>query len=256
LITTEAYFTDRVDIKNVHERNNWGTKHLESMYTGKATLNGFYPYNDIVWESMGANFSAAVFASGRDHIKIMAYNLDDAPISGKIHFWNLAPGEYELVAGIDRNNDRQIDAVAARTKFTMGTHSGSCPVNLPVQSVQIFEILKLSGSQDKIRKAEADLAITASEITLQKNGTAYKISVPVHNIGLVEANNEQKIIARKTIGHLDAPLDLKPRIKIVEFVLESNKISSDHVVIHVNADKKIPEITHRNNKISIHINQN
>jgi hypothetical protein len=28
----------------------------------------------------------------------MAYNLDDAPISGKIHFWNLAPGEYELVA--------------------------------------------------------------------------------------------------------------------------------------------------------------
>ena len=83
LLTTEASFTDRVEIRNIHGGEDWGTSHLESMFTGGTLSDGFYPFYAVSWDGLGSDFTAVVMEANREEIRVLAYNLGEETSQGQ-----------------------------------------------------------------------------------------------------------------------------------------------------------------------------
>jgi hypothetical protein len=281
LITTEGYFTDRIDIKNIRQGPSWGANHLEAMFTGKTLSSGFYPFSDLAWQGMGNNFSAVVLESGTENLKIMAYNLAEVSVAGSIHFWNLKPGSYSVTQGPDKNNDRMMDQIEIKQDVEIDGPSQIIGVNLPARERQIIEINTIPDKQKAENYNLPDLAITHDDIRIEKQHSKIKIVIPVHNIGLIPAENfaihllqsappgvipsvakespihnsteSGNILKSENIVFLDAPLDLKPRIKEIKFELSLEDLNSNQLKIVVNPRKKFKEISSSNNEIIINM---
>jgi len=263
LITTEAYFTDRIYLKNIHQGYNWGAQHLEAMFTGKALLNGFFPFSDVIWRNMGDKFASVVTESSPQSLQILAYNLDNKPLTGEMLFWNLLPGKYVISQGPDVNKDNLMDRVDSKMDLYVTNHSASSPVTLPVGKMQVINIDIVSKRENKEPFNLADLAISKKDIRIEYNDNVVDMIVPVHNIGLTAANNfkiilttgsgnELRNLITQQIKNLSAPLDLKPRIVEIPFSFSTSDLSSD-ITITVNPAAEIPEITTKNNSVTIHL---
>ncbi|NOY57669.1 MAG: hypothetical protein GXO75_01885, partial [Calditrichaeota bacterium] len=260
LITTEAYFTDRVDIGDVHQSQNWAGSHLESMYTGNSLLQGFFPFYQVTWTGLGDDFSAVVLSADRRHIKIAAYNFDDHPLYGSLSFWRLSPGRYEFEQGADLDGDDVLDSVAQRHRFEITSRSGSHEIILPVRSEQIIHVTQIEAFPQTNERKIPDLAMSESEVTVRNNSSMQQllITVPVHNIGIADAYNvivevkdrkSERVLAKQTIKQIKAPLDLVPKIQKVEFVLPKTKVKGKAVEIVVRTKNNSPEITKVNNRL-------
>jgi hypothetical protein len=89
-----------------------------------------------------------------------------------------------------------------------------------------------------------------------------KIKISLHNIGIKEAadfdvslsvleNNKTRLIARKKIEKLAAPLDLVAKIMDIEFVLNEMPQLTGDLVITADPTGNVEEITESNNQITV-----
>ena len=114
--------------------------------------------------------------------------------------------------------------------------------------------------------AMTDIAITENELKISEdmNGSRYKIAIPVHNIGIIDAvdidvelrsieENDSILLEKKIIDKLEAPLDLLPRIVELEFNLDNVQDLSGNFEISLNPERKFSEITFVNNKIAFNL---
>jgi hypothetical protein len=257
LNTTEAYFTDRVEIRDLSSRKEWSSTHIESIYTGSPFLDTFYPFNPISWRGFGNNFAALVLDSSPTNLKIKIINLSDNVINGAIIFHQLENGSYNFVSNAT-NNGKNI----VKTKFEVLNRNSELQINLIPGVEQIIEINQIE-SYDESKKELADLAITKSELQIN-NGEEDNIiiSIPIHNIGIKEAlnlkvsiyeivNGISQLLKTVKVAQLEAPLDLLPKIAKVNFSIKS---SDNEHLIKVDPSDHIEEITEINNKISFKIN--
>lgn len=78
----------------------------------------------------------------------------------------------------------------------------------------------------------------------------------MHNIGAAAANNvtvhfedpSGNLLARRTIPHLEAPLDLQPKTAVV-WLSQPLLQRVDHIQVRIDPDDRIEEITEENNRI-------
>ncbi|MFQ5865803.1 MAG: CARDB domain-containing protein, partial [bacterium] len=260
LITTEGYFTDRIEIGNVNKSEVWGASHLEAMFTGSALNEGFYPFYSVTWHGLGDNFAATVLKSDSHQVRILAYNLTDSVKVGNVAFWMLTPGVYSYVQGADKDQNGKIDKITFKDEFEVRTRSTVHAVKLPQHELQIIEV---AHKHNGVTQTElADLAITDSEIHLIRKGSDIEIVLPVHNIGIAIAENvrvevregndaAQKILAEIVIKEITAPLDLNPREVPVSFKLSLSDLNLDNLTIVIDPENEIPEITESNNQIVV-----
>jgi len=178
-------------------------------------------------------------------------------------FWNLLPGKYVISQGPDVNKDNLMDRVDSKMDLYVTNHSASSPVTLPVGKMQVINIDIVSKRENKEPFNLADLAISKKDIRIEYNDNVVDMIVPVHNIGLTAANNfkiilttgsgnELRNLITQQIKNLSAPLDLKPRIVEIPFSFSTSDLSSD-ITITVNPAAEIPEITTKNNSVTIHL---
>lgn len=256
LMTTEAYFTDRVEIRDLRGGDDWGVALLESMYTGSPMVDTFYPFNPVSWRGFGKNFSVIVLNTSSESIKIKIINLTKKKINGSIVFHQLENGKYKYTLSLPETN--QIDS---NKIFEVKKRNSELNISLQPLKEEIINIQQV-GKYPTENFELADLAITRSELKIGnlKNGKI-KVSIPVHNIGIKDAENieaaifknEINRVASKAITEIKAPIDLQPKIKIVEFVIPNK---SGNYEIRINGNSSMEEITTLNNKISFTINSN
>lgn len=262
LITSEAYFTDRIYLGDVHNSRNWGGSHLESMTTGSSLLQGFFPFYRVSWEGLGSDFSAVVLHANAQSVQIAAYNFDDQPLHGSLSFWRLMPGRYNFVQGADWDRDDGIDSVECREQFEISSRSGSHTVLLPPRSVQIVSVEQIKAFPQGGENKLADLAVCSSEVSVQNDSAGQQVllTVLVHNIGIADADHviieikEKKsgrTLSKQTVDKIKAPLDFVPKTKKVEFILLTSKIKGKAVEIIVGLKNAGPEITKVNNHLVV-----
>ena len=260
LITTEAYFTDRVDIGDIHHGQDWAGSHLESMYLGSSLLQGFFPFYRVNWEGLGSDFSAVVLHADQKHIKIAAYSFNDQALHAAISFWWLAPGRYEFVQGADLNGDNVIDGVDVRDQFDISFRSGSHKVTLPPHCNQIIRVDQVEAFTQSSACQMPDLAMSKNEVSGKADPSNQKfvITAPVHNIGIADAHyvivelkdkKSGRVLARQTIKKIRAPLDLMPKMHLVEFVLSPKLIKDKKLEVMVRTKENIAEFTMGNNAV-------
>ena len=262
LITTEGYFTDRIEIGNINTRDIGDASHLESMYAGSALQECFYPFYSITWEGLGSDFAAAVLKSDPRGVRVLLYNLADSTKKGSAHFWMLAPGTYAFEQGPDINQDGEADTVLYRNTFDVLCRSESHAVQLPPRIPQVVEVRQIKNRGGA--KELPDLAITQDEwkTVASPRSDTVTIAIPVHNIGIQRAMDVQvelrKIedgkattVAVQRIPRIDAPLDLNPKQVAVQFHIRTDGVKTCRYQIWVDPRNAIREITETNNRVTV-----
>jgi hypothetical protein len=257
LITTEGYFTDRIEIRNLRSREDRGAGILESMYLGAPLVDLFYPFSPIFWNGFDVNFSALVLNASPTGIAVRMFNHGASAQRGRISFLQLKPGRYTLSQGSDINHDGKLETVTHTETLTIAQRNVSWPVSCAPGKEELLVVQQLVQS-DLPESALCDLAVNASELRIvRKSASEVEVTIPVHNIGTLGAANvvveilpaggESKPLARTTVVKIDAPLDMVPKIEKVSFTIPSVKGS---YMIRVSLPGGGKEITDVNNSVT------
>ncbi|MBI3828477.1 MAG: hypothetical protein HY291_03115 [Planctomycetes bacterium] len=241
MYTTVECFTDRVFL--------YPLINPSICYTGGyATRNKLNQNFAVSWEGLGTDFAALVLDAKAEHLKVLLCNLTDKPLSGTMRVWRLAHGEYESTCGSDANNDDTPDEGAKKETREVAKGDGIA-VELPKKGVYVLE-LKRTKALDEIYD-RADLALSRLETKVEGG----KVRGVVHNIGVKDVDEVEialvdaagKVVARKNLGKLAAPLDLEP--KTVAFELEGVPSDAKGWAVVADPDKKLAEIFRGNNRV-------
>ncbi|MFC2116725.1 CARDB domain-containing protein [Bacteroidota bacterium] len=259
LISTEGYYTDRIEIGDIHKSEVWASSHLESTFLGSTMDEGFHPFYHISWSGFGDDFAALVVESNSKYVKVLVYNFLDQPRKGELSLWHLLPGKYQFSQGSDLNEDDEIDELIVSSEFEIEQRFGSVELSLPSRQLQVITIQ--STAEYPLSPNMCDLAINKNEIIADVSVPGIiKLSVPVHNIGISDAENinvgiydGEKLIKSYSIDEISAPMNLDRKTVMLEMELERSVIENDGVSIRIDPENVIKEITLKNNVIFYHI---
>ncbi|MCX6134886.1 MAG: hypothetical protein NTU47_13825 [Ignavibacteriales bacterium] len=257
LITTEGYFTDRIEIRNLRDREDRGAGVLESMYLGAPTVDLFFPFSPIFWSGFDTTFSALVLNASPTGLTAKMFNHAATVQQGRISFLQLSPGRYILTKGIDADHDGTFETVTHTETLDIAQRNFSLPVSSAPGKEELLVVKQLAGAAQP-ETAMCDLAVTASELrVVKKSVSEVEVTLPVHNIGTLGAANvlvelmshgaALKVLSRTTVAKIDAPLDMVPKSQRVSFTLPALQ---GRYTIRVSLPSGGQEITDVNNSVS------
>ncbi len=215
---------------------------------GIARRNKYNPVRAVSWEGLGTDYGALVLDNHPTRLRAAVYNYSGREQKGNLRVWALEHGEYEVVTGVDADDDFTIDRGTKRRTVELAK-SDALAVTLPAQKVTIIEI-RQKKRLDPI-ETRADLALAAREITVRGN----RVSGVVHNIGSTDAHEvvvaltdaRGKVLDRKSLGSLAAPNDLVAKRMSFDLTLPSNAGRGWKVA--VDPGNLVPEIYEGNNTV-------
>ncbi len=185
-----------------------------------------------------------------DHIRILAYNLDDKPITAKMTGWEVDPGEWEIRQGTQENENQAPANFSSRVATF--ERSRSIDVTFAPRTTTVLELrLKQKGTPYWSRP---DLGIDPEDVKI----TGRRITVKVHSLGAVDAlpakvvlrDVSGKILATTTTPPLKAPIDLIPKTAVVAFRVPTNA-NLDGGTIAIESTGDVPETTLMNNSVKL-----
>jgi hypothetical protein len=212
-----------------------------------------YPGNVVSWNfaAPATEQSVAILIpeGTPDHIKIIAYNLDSAPVTASMTGWEIDPGKWEITQGTRGNAETDpLQNVTNRTEsFERSTSLG---ITFAPHTTTVIE-LKLV-EKGVPYWSRPDLGIGADDIAVEGN----HMKVTVHSLGSVNApaskvvlrDKDGKVLATATSPSLKAPLDLFPKTaQVVLNVPAKADWKGGSVTIEPNGGG--PEITTMNNRV-------
>jgi len=112
------------------------------MYTGGyGPIEAKYPYLPVSWEGTTPNFAALVLETDREHVKLLACNLEPEVRHVTMRLYELDPGEYRVTRGPDRDGDDQADRVEGSQTVDVKPHVGVA-LTLPARQMQVVCVQK------------------------------------------------------------------------------------------------------------------
>jgi len=185
-----------------------------------------------------------------DHIRIIAYNLDEVPVKAHMTGWEIDPGKWEMTQGTTAKEDAPV--VGKTTRTVAFERSSELPVTFAPGTTTVIELtLKEKGVPYWSRP---DLGIDPDDVKIA-GGT---VSVTVHSLGAIDAppakvvlrDRSGKVLATATTPELKAPVDLLPKTAVVTLALPSGAELKGGTVT-IESSGGVPEITQKNNRVLI-----
>jgi len=213
--------------------------------------NSLFPGHAVGWDfhapANDQSVALIIPDATRTHFKVIACNLDNAPVTATMTGWNIDPGEWEYTQGIDSNGDDIADGQTQshRVKFE---RSSSVDLTFPPRATTILTFdLRTPGTPYWKRP---DLAICKEDVVI----TGQTVNVTVHSIGSTDApaatlrllDKSGKELASAPVPALKAPQNLDPvRTQITLTLPAGASLSGGSVQL----DSGTEEITQRNNRV-------
>ncbi|MGA1982395.1 MAG: LamG domain-containing protein [Acidobacteriaceae bacterium] len=242
-------------IDRIADGGGFNTGDLQRARLGGIALqrDRIYPGNVVGWrfDAPASDESVAILIpeATPDHFKVIAYNLDAAPVKAHMTGWEIDPGKWEITQGT------QTDATTGPiqggvTRTVDFERSTSLDVTFPPHTTTVLE-LKLV-EKGVPYWSRPDLGIDPGDVKVE--GKTMKVTV--HSLGSVDApaskvvlrDRTGKVLATAKAAPLKAPLDLVPKTEVVSLVLPANADWKGGSVT-VESSGNIPEITQRNNRV-------
>jgi hypothetical protein len=221
---------------------------------GVALMRNYdYPGNVVSWKfdapATGESVGILVPEGTPDHIKIIAYNLDSAPVKAKMTGWEIDPGKWEITQGVQgASADAALRDVNTRTaEFE---RSSDLEITFPPHETTVIE-LKLV-TKGVPYWSRPDLGIGEDDVKVEGG----RMEVKVHSLGAVTApaskvvlrDKTGKVLASAAVPSIKAPIDLFPKTAVVSLTLPAGAEWKGGSVT-VESSGKLPEITQRNNRV-------
>jgi len=222
---------------------------------GVALMRNFdFPGNVVSWRFNGPDDDtkvAILVPEGTpDHIQILAYNLDEKPITGKMTGWEVDPGEWEIKQATQENESRPATNFSSR--LATFERSRSIEVTFAPHKMTVLELtLKQKGIPYWSRP---DLGVDPEDVKI----SGRRITVKVHSLGAVDApparvvlrDSSGKILATTTTPPLKAPIDLISKTAVVELRVPTNA-NFDGGTVTIESTGDVPETTLMNNSVKL-----
>jgi hypothetical protein len=217
---------------------------------GFTRRNKFNPMQAVSWEGFGTDYAALVLVNRADRLKIAVYSFADQPRTGRLRVWALAHGRYRLAIGTDADGDFAVDQMDSQSEVTL-VRADAIPLKLPPKAVTIIELQQLEKAEPVYQRT--DLALAAREIEI-RDGQIHGV---VHNVGATDVDDAVvavvdaagRVLQRRPLGALAAPLDLIPKRKSFTIPLPGSPQAGWRLV--VDPDQKVFEIYEGNNVVSL-----
>jgi hypothetical protein len=250
---TDRYFINRQGSLWI-DRIYFNSGELQrSRLGGVALLRGFdYPGNVVSWrfQAPANERSVAILVPKGmpDHIKIVAYNMEDSPVTAQMTGWEVDPGKWEITQGTAESATAPMQNGQTRTENF--ERSSSVPVTFPPHATTVIEMkLKERGVPYWSRP---DLGIGHDDVKVEGN----RMRVTVHSLGAVDSP-EAKVVLRDANGKVLAtakaaamkpPTDLIPKTELVTLAIPAGADAKGGSIT-IEARGKVPEITQLNNRV-------
>jgi len=222
---------------------------------GVALMRNYdFPGNVVSWRFEGndddTKVAILVPEGTPDHIRILAYNLDDKPIHAKMTGWEVDPGEWEIKQGSQGSENQPL----ANTSSRVATfeRSRSVDVTFAPRTTTVLDLtLKQKGTPYWSRP---DLGIDSEDVTI----SGQRIMVKVHSLGAVDAppanvilrDASGKTLATTRTPQLTAPADLVPKTAVVTLRVPANAVL-DGGTVTIESTGAVPETTLMNNTVHL-----
>ena len=182
--------------------------------------NYYYPGHAVSWKfkapATAESVAILIPVATPDQMKIIAYNLDQAPVQATLTAWGIDPGKWEVTQGVDtRGNDVADNSLSIRTVEL--ERSGDLELTLAPHATTVVTFKLVSRGTPYWERP--DLGIGKDDVKVQGN----QIQVTVHSLGSVDVpattaalvDKSGKVLASVPVPALKAPLDLFPKTATV-----------------------------------------
>jgi hypothetical protein len=248
LYTSVECFTDRVFL------GEWLSIVTKCYTGGFATRNKYSRTHAVSYEGLGTDFAALVLKARPDRFKALIHNFAGRPLTGRLRLWTLQHGTYRLTCGVDSTGRDQPDKID-RAETVEVMRATPVEVVLPPGKTSVIELVQSRRLDDE--RQRADLALSALDTKVVKDGPAWAVESVAHNIGAKDvasvevalADGSGKIVQRKKLGPLDAPIDLVPRR--IKFKFENLPPDVAGWSIVIDPDNAVEEIYEGNNRVEL-----
>jgi hypothetical protein len=210
-----------------------------------------YPMNRIRWEfaNIGDDEKVAILTpcATDDRVKLVVYNLSDETVKADVIGFEVNPGTWRIVSGIDSNGDDKADRNIV-TREEPFERSARISVSFAPRFYTIITMEKISPGTDYWSRP--DLGIGKDDVRFYPHG----MNVRIHSLGGVDSppaiialkNSAGKILKACDIPPIEAPKDLWPRYWDVIFNLHGIE-SLEGCYLEIDPEKRLTEITRENN---------
>ena len=248
-INTEgSLWIDRVGVPNAE---------LQRARLGGVALvrNGTFPGHVVSWRfaAPANDQSVAILVPDATPtgFKVIAYNLETAPVHATMTGWNIDPGVWEITQGVDTNNDDNADLnLTSRTNAFERT--GALEFTFAPRATTVLTLkLKTPGTPYWQRP---DLGVGRDDV--QVHGR--EVRVRVHSLGSVPSpattvvfrNREGSIVATEEVPSIPAPVDLLPKTVEIGLTLPEGGDATGGTV-EIDPSHRLEEITRLNNAVKL-----
>ena len=220
-INTEgSLWTDRVDTPSAElQRSRLG---------GLALLRyASYPAHLVSWKfaapASAQSVAILVADASATSFKVIAYNLETAPVQASMTGWNIDPGIWEVTQGVDRDDDDVADGEVS-SREALFERSRSLSITLPPRAATVLQ-LKLRKPGTPYWKRQ-DLGIDREDVTLRGR----TLTVKVHSLGAIASkparvrlvSRDGVELASAAVGAIAAPDDMRPKTALVTLAVPTD----------------------------------
>jgi hypothetical protein len=230
--------------------------------------NSLFPGHAVSWTfqspASAENVAVLIPNATPQSLQIIVYNLSSAPVKANLSAWDLEPGQWEVVQGVDQNGDDAADGITATTKVEF-ERSGTIELMFPPRVATVLNLKLVAKGIPYWQRP--DLGISADDVmnikwTPPGKGASPEqgrsISVTVHSLGalrtepttLALVDRDGKVLLSVPLPSLEAPVDLWPRKTKIMFALPAG-IDTDRCSIVLDPDGKMKEVTRVNNRVAV-----
>jgi len=190
-----------------------------------------------------------------DHVKIIAYNLDTAPVKAHMTGWEIDPGQWTITQGTQNGIGNAPPAPDAplhdmSTSTVPFERSKDVEITFAPRTTTVIE-LKLA-SKGVPYWSRPDLGIDPEDVKVEGS----RMTVTVHSVGAVDApaskvvlrGRDGKTIATANVPVLKAPVDLTPKTAQVTLAVQAG-VDLKGASLTIECGGSVPEITLMNNSV-------
>ena len=182
---------------------------------------------------------------------IIAHNMDDVPVTADLTGWNIEPGRWEIVQGVDTDKDFTADTGIEKQTIAF-ERSKSVTLTFPPHRTTVLKLRRTRKGTPYWKRP--DIGIGEKDVTVSGS----RVRVTIHSIGSVKAPAstaalvaaDGSTLASAVVPALDAPLDYLPKTAEVTLTAPSGT-DLDGVRVVLDPDGKLEEITEMNNSVDV-----
>ena len=154
-----------------------------------------------------------------DHLKIVAYNLDQIPVKARMTGWEVDPGQWEMVQG---TQDVVTGAVQGQSTRTAAfERSKEVEITFPPHQTTVIEMKLVTKGVPYWSRP--DLGIDPEDVKVEGG----RMKVTVHSVGSIDApaatvvlrDKDGKVLGQASVPALKAPIDLLPKTATVTIAI-------------------------------------